>query len=127
MYRGCCARVIYNNLVHLLAPYGEYTFIGLSQIPVTSMALFKVLVLALAAAHAHAATIPTAARDCPDDAWGKTKFESLVVFGDSYSDDSRLSYFIAHNGTAPPVGWVDPAVRFLTIITIHDDQADPLG
>lgn len=32
-----------------------------------------------------------------------------MIFGDSYSDDSRLGYFISHNGSAPPTGWVDPA------------------
>jgi phospholipase/lecithinase/hemolysin len=40
--------------------------------------------------------------------WNLKNFTSLVVFGDSYTDDSRLSYFIANNGSAPPVGWVDP-------------------
>jgi len=44
-------------------------------------------------------------------AWNLEQFTSLVVFGDSYSDDSRLGYFIANNGSAPPVGWVDPVVR----------------
>ena len=49
-------------------------------------------------------------------AWDLKKFTSLVVFGDSYSDDSRLGYFIEHNGSAPPVGWVDPVVSlWLTI------------
>lgn len=42
--------------------------------------------------------------------WGLKKFTSLVAFGDSYTDDSRLNYFGEHNGTAPPVGWVDPVV-----------------
>lgn len=40
--------------------------------------------------------------------WGLKKFTTLVAFGDSYTDDSRLNYFSEHNGTAPPVGWVDP-------------------
>ena len=42
--------------------------------------------------------------------WDLKNFESLVVFGDSYSDDSRLGYFIEHDGDAPPIGWVDPVV-----------------
>ncbi len=42
-------------------------------------------------------------------AWDLKKFSSLVIFGDSYSDDSRLGYFIS-NGT-PPVGWINPPVR----------------
>lgn len=45
--------------------------------------------------------------------WDLTKFETLVVFGDSYSDDSRLNYFSNHAGQAPPVAWVDPPVRTL--------------
>lgn len=42
--------------------------------------------------------------------WSLKKFTSLVAFGDSYTDDSRLGYFGSHNGSAPPVGWVNPAV-----------------
>lgn len=42
-------------------------------------------------------------------AWNLKKFTSLVSFGDSYTDDSRLGYFGSHNGSAPPVGWVNPA------------------
>lgn len=44
------------------------------------------------------------------DHWKLKKFTSLVAFGDSYTDDSRLGYFFANNGSAPPVGWVNPAV-----------------
>ncbi|PLB43269.1 GDSL lipase/acylhydrolase family protein [Aspergillus steynii IBT 23096] len=44
----------------------------------------------------------------PSQGWGLRKFKSLVTFGDSYTDDSRLGYFINHNGSAPPVGWVQP-------------------
>ncbi|OOF92871.1 carbohydrate esterase family 16 protein [Aspergillus carbonarius ITEM 5010] len=40
--------------------------------------------------------------------WGPSKFTSLVTFGDSYTDDTRINYFINHNGSAPPVGWVEP-------------------
>ena len=43
--------------------------------------------------------------------WGLQNFTSLVAFGDSYTDESRYSYFSEHNGTAPPVGWVDPEVE----------------
>ncbi|KAK6418939.1 hypothetical protein LTR95_017121, partial [Oleoguttula sp. CCFEE 5521] len=39
--------------------------------------------------------------------WDLKKFTSLVAFGDSYTDDSRLGYFI-NNGT-PPVGYANPA------------------
>lgn len=45
--------------------------------------------------------------------WSLKKFTSLVAFGDSYTDDSRLGYFINNNGSAPPVGWVNPAVGLI--------------
>ncbi|KAF7872374.1 hypothetical protein EAF04_003295 [Stromatinia cepivora] len=35
-------------------------------------------------------------------------FENLVAFGDSYTDESRLSYFQNHNGSAPPPGTLLP-------------------
>ncbi len=31
-------------------------------------------------------------------------FENLVTFGDSYTDDGRLGYYINHHGNAPPAG-----------------------
>lgn len=43
--------------------------------------------------------------------WDLKDFKTLVTFGDSYTDDTRISYFINHNGSAPPVGWVEPIVR----------------
>lgn len=46
--------------------------------------------------------------------WNLKKFTSLVAFGDSYTDDSRLGYFISHNGSAPPVGYDNPAVCVCT-------------
>lgn len=42
--------------------------------------------------------------------WDLKKFTSLVTFGDSYTDDSRLSYLGQTNGTLPPVGYANPAV-----------------
>ncbi|KAL4894479.1 hypothetical protein BDV59DRAFT_207094 [Aspergillus ambiguus] len=44
----------------------------------------------------------------PGQGWGPRKFKSLVTFGDSYTDDSRLNYLGSHNGAAPPVGWEQP-------------------
>lgn len=40
--------------------------------------------------------------------WDVSNFDSLIVFGDSYSDESRLGYFISHNGSAPPPGTLLP-------------------
>lgn len=42
--------------------------------------------------------------------WDLKHFASLVAFGDSYTDDSRLGYFINNDGKAPPVGYENPAV-----------------
>ncbi|KAF2094055.1 GDSL lipase/acylhydrolase family protein [Rhizodiscina lignyota] len=36
--------------------------------------------------------------------WGHIDFDSFVAFGDSYTDEQRLGYFISHNGSAPPPG-----------------------
>jgi len=41
--------------------------------------------------------------------WDLRNFASLVAFGDSYTDDNRLNYFLTHNGSAPPPGWINPA------------------
>ena len=44
------------------------------------------------------------------DPWFLDRFSSLIAFGDSYTDENRLSYFVSHNGSAPPVGTVLPEV-----------------
>ncbi|ODH38349.1 hypothetical protein ACO22_02395 [Paracoccidioides brasiliensis] len=43
-------------------------------------------------------------------AWNLRVMESLVAFGDSYTDESRLRYFIEHK-ERPPVGWIAPETR----------------
>ena len=48
----------------------------------------------------------------PSRPWGSQHFKSLVSFGNSYTDQSRLGYFIEHQGP-PPVGWEQPDVRLL--------------
>ena len=40
--------------------------------------------------------------------WSISNFDSLITFGDSYTDENRLSYFIANNGTPPPPGTYFP-------------------
>ncbi|KAF2104060.1 GDSL lipase/acylhydrolase family protein [Rhizodiscina lignyota] len=42
------------------------------------------------------------------DSWNLGHMKSLVTFGDSYTDIERLSYLINHNGSLPPIGWVQP-------------------
>lgn len=41
-------------------------------------------------------------------ACGPSSFDNLVTFGDSYTDDGRLGYYISHNGSAPPAGTLQP-------------------
>ena len=65
--------------------------------------------------------------DVKSESWGLKKFTSLVAFGDSYTDDSRLGYFGSHNGSAPPVGWVNPAVsrmRYLFSVALLSKSAE---
>lgn len=40
--------------------------------------------------------------------WQVDNFDSLITFGDSYTDENRLSYIIAHNGSLPPAGTYFP-------------------
>ncbi|KAF2264039.1 hypothetical protein CC78DRAFT_602707 [Lojkania enalia] len=40
--------------------------------------------------------------------WSAKNFKNMVMFGDSYTDENRLGYFINHNGSAPPTGWDQP-------------------
>ncbi|CAK7267149.1 hypothetical protein SEPCBS57363_002448 [Sporothrix epigloea] len=35
-------------------------------------------------------------------------FENLVSFGDSYTDDGRLAYYVAHKANGPPAGVLPP-------------------
>ena len=42
--------------------------------------------------------------------WSLSNFSDLVVFGNSYADESRWDYFVNHNASAPPVGWDEPVV-----------------
>lgn len=56
----------------------------------------------------------------PAKKWGPRNLKSLVTFGDSYTDDSRLNYFTEHKGEAPPVGWVQPVVRTTIQQTIRE-------
>lgn len=35
-------------------------------------------------------------------------FDNLVTFGDSYTDNGRLAYYIDNNNTAPPAGTLPP-------------------
>jgi hypothetical protein len=45
-----------------------------------------------------------------EKAWRNARLNTLVTFGDSFTDEGRLGYFIGHDGEAPPVGWVGPRV-----------------
>lgn len=87
-----------------------------------SMASFIFLALTALSSVAQAVSVPDWAHGSPswvdrgghgqqsgvEHAWNLKKFSAFVVFGDSYSDDSRFGYFVSHNNTAPPVGWDNP-------------------
>lgn len=40
--------------------------------------------------------------------WDVDNFDSLITFGDSYTDENRLSYLFQHNGSLPPPGTYFP-------------------
>jgi len=56
------------------------------------------------AASALAGVLPKAR----DPVWNVANFDSLVTFGDSYTDENRLSYIIQNNFTLPPAGTYFP-------------------
>jgi phospholipase/lecithinase/hemolysin len=60
--------------------------------------LFLSLPFLLLASRAYSHVAPGAS------SWSVSQFESFIVFGDSYTDESRLGFFISHNGSAPPPG-----------------------
>lgn len=85
-----------------------------------------ILTVSLASAVAGAATGYPGQHTSPPEThsqWSLQKFTSLVTFGDSYTDDSLLQYFADHNGSAPPVGYVNPAVTktpsYISLRTHH--------
>ena len=71
----------------------------------------------LLAFHAHAlpSTTPSSSlssytRSTAAATWYSTRFRNFVTFGDSYTDENRLSYFGLHGGQAPPPGTLLPEV-----------------
>lgn len=70
----------------------------------------SVLALGLVAANANANPSPPHDKSGPRD-WNVKNFKSIVTFGDSYTDENRLGYFINNKGQAPPVGWEQGIVR----------------
>ena len=80
------------------------------------------LVVLCICAAAQAAAIQK--RTNPGDAWFLERFSSLVTFGDSYTDENRLNYFIGSKGAAPPPGTFLPEVRDFPN---HDREVDTDG
>ncbi|KAL2005065.1 hypothetical protein VTN00DRAFT_2915 [Thermoascus crustaceus] len=71
----------------------------------------KLLAIASLAASVSALGFPFPKKDRTSSfgtAWNVRKFTNLITFGDSYTDENRLGYFLEHNGQAPPVGTVLP-------------------
>lgn len=40
--------------------------------------------------------------------WSASNFNSLITFGDSYTDENNLNYIGSHNGSYPPTGTLLP-------------------
>lgn len=71
-----------------------------NSIKMRSLLLSFVLLIALA----QSARIPKH----KNSVWNVENFKSLIAFGDSYTDENRLFYFIINNGSAPPPGTLLP-------------------
>ena len=52
--------------------------------------------------------LPRTGQPSKNTDWCVSNFQSLITFGDSYTDESRLGSFIAHKGTAPATGTLLP-------------------
>ena len=73
------------------------------------MFMMKVPTTILALAAALFATSSTASvLPRQHKSWTAKQFTSLITFGDSYTDESRLGWFITHNGSAPEAGTLLP-------------------
>lgn len=66
------------------------------------LALFSCLSLLLGGAYSAAIEARSTST------WSVSNFNSLIAFGDSYTDENRLNYFGGHNGSAPPPGTLLP-------------------
>ncbi|KAI1003340.1 hypothetical protein K3495_g4868 [Podosphaera aphanis] len=79
---------------------------------VIEMRIIVATLLLVAACRANGSRLNSEARQArpkPATTSWIPSFTNLVTFGDSYTDESRLSYFINNNGSAPPVGYLPPA------------------
>ncbi|KAL9093789.1 MAG: hypothetical protein Q9159_000091 [Coniocarpon cinnabarinum] len=82
---------------------------SLNQLNYWSFAMIGVTpALLLLASTVQAAPWLQARTNGTDKAWTVDQFKNFIVFGDSYSDESRLGYFSSHNGSAPPTGTLLP-------------------
>ena len=64
-----------------------------------SSTMFRVSAFVIFSAYAQAFSFQKAS-----SAWSEKCFNSLITFGDSYTDENRLNWFSTHNGSAPPAG-----------------------
>ncbi|TKA54230.1 hypothetical protein B0A49_12900 [Cryomyces minteri] len=87
--------------------YAQASSAPVSSSPASSAAAPSAPASSASPASSTAATCPSASA-AARNAWGLKNLTSLVSFGDSYTDENRLAYFIANNGSAPPVGYVGP-------------------
>jgi hypothetical protein len=74
--------------------------------PTSIRAFLVVLWLAF---HSGCGVYVDAAPSFPDHRiWQASKFDSLITFGDSYTDESRMNYVFSHDGNVPPTGMLLP-------------------
>lgn len=69
----------------------------------------------------------TAVAQTPNSKWNIQNMKTLVTFGDSYTDESRLNYFEDHKGEAPPVGWIAPEVGSRDLLLLFFLSSFPLS
>ncbi|KAF2665683.1 hypothetical protein BT63DRAFT_428632 [Microthyrium microscopicum] len=89
----------------LLSFVGRRTRTIIGAIVVT--VLLVAIIITLSALYGTQRDKTHANSDSSHKAWELKNFKTLVVFGDSYSDEGRGLYINQH-GTWPPVGWQNP-------------------
>lgn len=91
-----------------LDPYFSQAVIFFNQLPMLWF-LLAVLLVSTSAHPQHGSGLG----DWPAHRWSARQFRSLITFGDSYTDENRLNYFLLHNGSAPPSGTFLPEVSLV--------------
>ena len=73
--------------------------------------MLRQLLFAIGVAAVAQSAVPPGRSYNETGAWSLARFSSLITFGDSYTDENRLNYFIQNGGAAPPPGTLLPEVK----------------